>query len=542
MGRRQYPLIVARSGVVTLLGTTCIVLGALSAGGCSSNPGMVVDLRTDFVPGVEFHEVRTRVSRGGLPATEAGWTNTELLEHLGINYIDGEHVADYSKIGKGLFAVRVELLDGAGRPVAQGRELVEVKTATQAVTVVITRDCRGVQCPGAGDSPSSVACLGGRCVDPQCTPETPQYCPMPACMTAADCAPRAACATAQCVTGVGTCVYRGDDSMCAAGQYCDPDRGCVSRPPPAGEGGVPEGGLSEGGSDAGVDAGPPDPCVGVVCTGYTICVAGTCQDLPGCATVADCPTGDVCQTRHCIPGDADLDGDGVPASMDCDETNPAVHEGAMEVCDGLDDDCDMMIDEGDPGLLCASDPSGGVCLAGLCGCPAGTYDFDHNPTNGCECTAMPDATMGGDCPGAIDLGDVSDSGQSVTVSGNVLPDDREVWYHFHAVDTADTSCDAFHVRVQFTADPDNRFELTVFRGDCGTPVCDDNGYTDFSWATDFRDDTTGTGQCPCAPLTSGMSQCLDDSADFYVRVRRRMGSTVDCMGYSLEISNGVYHT
>ncbi|MBW2256784.1 MAG: hypothetical protein JRI25_19615 [Deltaproteobacteria bacterium] len=48
-------------------------------------------------------------------------------------------------------------------------------------------------------------------------------------------------------------------------------------------------------------------------------------------------------------GEQDADGDGVVASVDCDDDDPAVHPGAAEVCNGADDDCDGTIDEDAPG-------------------------------------------------------------------------------------------------------------------------------------------------------------------------------------------------
>ncbi|MCP4805158.1 MAG: hypothetical protein GY913_04565 [Proteobacteria bacterium] len=36
----------------------------------------------------------------------------------------------------------------------------------------------------------------------------------------------------------------------------------------------------------------------------------------------------------------DQDGDGYVLDEDCDDTDPDVHPGAQEICNGLDDDCD----------------------------------------------------------------------------------------------------------------------------------------------------------------------------------------------------------
>ena len=57
-------------------------------------------------------------------------------------------------------------------------------------------------------------------------------------------------------------------------------------------------------------------------------------------TFVDCERG--------LPSAAtDADGDGYRWCDECDDTNPAVHPGAPEICgNGIDDNCNGQIDEG----------------------------------------------------------------------------------------------------------------------------------------------------------------------------------------------------
>jgi hypothetical protein len=101
----------------------------------------------------------------------------------------------------------------------------------------------------------------------------------------------------------------------------------------------------------------------------------------------------------------DNDGDGYASNQDCDDSDPLINPGATEICDGVDNDCDGVIDEGCSSTCTDNDGDGYGSPAD----PSCTYpeeDCDDvlasvNPGAAEVC----DNGIDDDCDGAIDSAD-----------------------------------------------------------------------------------------------------------------------------------------
>ncbi len=203
----------------------------------------------------------------------------------------------------------------------------------------------------------------------------------------------------------GECVDLCAVVVCDACEVCDPDRGtCMADARTNGSpcsGGTCQGGICH------------DPCAGLDCG-----ACGVCDGEAGCVAVVDglacgadraclggaCePVGCVIACEPCIDGDGDGAGEGCPAGPDCDDGDRARHPGAVEQCDGEDDDCDGAVDEGHR--------VGEVCVDGRGRCEAeGTMRCLADGTSACD--ARPGAPAEGescngvddDCDGQTDEG------------------------------------------------------------------------------------------------------------------------------------------
>ncbi len=245
-------------------------------------PVMLVDLRTDLQAGAEYDEIVVELSQLPLPpgGIDEGAVVARRDAAMGDDYLSRPgRVAEIADRPPGSYEVRVSLLvhDGAAETRVIARRVLVDFRENLIVTVLITRSCVGVECPREGDDLTHTECLGGECVDPTCSPETPEACP-PACTSDADCPERVlACETPQCIDGAcygtPTCA---DDEYCHASGECEP---IVCMMTPDVDGGMPECGL------------PGEVCVDGACV-------GPCTGLEEGASCGD--EGETCMAGRCV--------------------------------------------------------------------------------------------------------------------------------------------------------------------------------------------------------------------------------------------------
>lgn len=212
----------------------------------------------------------------------------------------------------------------------------------------------------------------------------------------------------------------------------------------------------------------------------------------------------------------DKDGDGYREPLDCDDDNAAVHPGAKEKCNGIDDDCNGKIDDADTGDLYVDADGDGYGT----GEPVSSQD-------GCD---PPDgyATQGGDCndddperhPGATEVCDGKDQNCDGRVDEGLR---RTFYFDFdgdgYGVDNLSTNLEACEV-------PGGYAEQA---GDCDDSNVDVHPGVEDLPGNSIDEDCNGV-LAPCALGTvtcEGLRARKCDSSGFW-------GAAEDCTGACLE--------
>lgn len=300
-----------------------------------------------------------------------------------------------------------------------------------------------------------------------------------------------------CGDGEGVVGYALDLSRCETAAHCPPGQDCVmgecvvpNAPPIVTISTPTEGNDVAEGADVDVlvvvhdpDHEPAELTLAAVVDGATVVESGTPDaegifelTLPAPALgvhnimvkAVDPAGGEGSDTVQFTVGLPDADGDGFkPSEGDCDDSNPNIHPDAVELCNGIDDNCNNKIDEG----LSTDEDGDGHYLPGSCATP----DDDCNDTNK---AVYPGATelcdgLDNDCAGGPGEDEVDADGDGVMACAGDCDDENAAVKPgmTEVCDGLDTDCDG-----QLPADEaDNDLDgFMVCEGDCDDELADVN--------------------------------------------------------------------
>ena len=104
------------------------------------------------------------------------------------------------------------------------------------------------------------------------------------------------------------------------------------------------------------------------------------------------------------PEQVDLDDDGYGVLCDCNDEDDTIYPEALEICDGIDNDCDPASADGSEDSLVGTScegPDSDLCEEGVSGCSGGSITCSDTTGDTLE---ICDDNIDNDCDGAIDEG------------------------------------------------------------------------------------------------------------------------------------------
>lgn len=219
---------------------------------------------------------------------------------------------------------------------------------------------------------------------------------------------------------------------------------------------------------------------------------GACRDLDDPAITTSCGTG-ACQrtVQRCVGG--------IPQA--CTAGSPTV-----ERCNNIDDDCDAIVDDGNPADLCSSAPfaSGYACTAGTCSftCITGRYDLNTTYSDGCECA---DDAYGNACTGPTVLPSLTGAG-SASYSGTIAPNGEQDWFSISFPDNGRGPGNGTP-RIALTGTNASNFVLNV-RRDCANSATCGSGTSSSTSVYEFRDNASSGLRAYTGPHTTAWPSTL----------------------------------
>jgi hypothetical protein len=184
-----------------------------------------------------------------------------------------------------------------------------------------------------------------------------------------------------------------------------------------------------------------------------------------------------------------------PESDDCDDADPSVYPGAVEVCDGLDNDCNDLVDDGVMTVFYADADADGY------GDDATAVEACDAPSGGVE--------LGGDCddadaaynPGAVEEDCTDPNDYNCDGSVGWADDDADGWAACEDCDDADAAVNPDAIEVCDTVD-----------NDCDGTVDEDDAQGAPTWYSDGDGDGHGEpgSGVPACDAPSGL---VDNDAD-----------------------------
>ena len=200
--------------------------------------------------------------------------------------------------------------------------------------------------------------------------------------------------------------------------------------------------------------------------------------------------------KDCI--DEDDDNDGTADGLDCQPTDPTVHPGADELCDGVDNDCNGAVDEGAPDLD----------QDGTADCVDTDIDGDGKPNATDNCPVLGNAGQEDlDQDGIGDLCDSDQDGDAIPNAVDNCPGTQNPQQIDTDGDGEGDACDGDFDGDGVPSDEDN----CPMVPNIGQKDSDDDGQGD---ACDPDDDNDGDPDATdCAPLDPKIGHQMEDSCD-----------------------------